>query len=130
MTWFEAYLLWNLDAIWGVATLFAVFSTILAIILWVFRTGIEPESDSGVAIKMVKLWSMVTLIVCLVSLPLAVFLPKTEQVLKIIATKKGVDAIQSDTAAKYLGEVNKTITNGLKVLNQEIEKKLDKKEAK
>jgi len=50
--------------------------------------------------------------------------------LKIIATKKGIDAAQSDIAAKHLGEVDKIIANGLKVLNQKIEKKLDEKEAK
>jgi hypothetical protein len=61
---------------------------------------------------------------------LLVIVPSTAEVFKIIATKKGVDAIQSDTGTQYLNETDKAIRNGLKVLNQEIEKKLDKKEDK
>jgi Na+/pantothenate symporter len=68
------------------------------------------------------------IIVAIISAVTAVFIPSTDTVIKIIATKKGVDAIQSDTAVKYLSEADKAVTNGMKVLNQEIAKKLDKKE--
>jgi hypothetical protein len=57
----------------------------------------------------------------------SVITPTTERFLKIIATKKGIDAIKSETGVKYIYETDKLITNGLKVLNEKIENKLEKK---
>lgn len=129
MTWFEAYMLWRLDAIQGLCIGVVIACGVYHIIGWMAYSIEHDYMEDETKATLVK-WFKRSAIVCAVCVLLIAIIPSTTELMKIIATKKGVDAIQSDTAAKYLGEVDKTITNGLKVLNQEIEKKLDKKGSK
>ncbi len=149
MTWFEAYMLWSIGNI-GIVFLVSGFAGLAWFVVCILMRASQldfadiyadsayKEGKEKYARHMVKadMWtgfikkSLKFLPVIVIVLTIGFLIPSTNTLLKIIATKKGVDAIQSDTAAKYLGEVDKTITNGLKVLNQEIEKKLDKKVTK
>ncbi len=121
MTWFEAYMLWNLDNLLGLCLFTGLISAGVTIFLIITRVAAEIDPP----------WKCVIPCGILAVLCFVVFLltPRTETLLKIIATKKGVDAIQSDTGTQYLNETDKAIRNGLKLLNETIEKKLDKKEA-
>lgn len=143
MTWFEAYMLWNIGSIMiifipvvAVSCLGVVVFTIIFFDKAHDVSRYEEDSESG-WYKTALYWKSFSckglklcIPVAVLSILILAIIPSTETIFKIIATKKGIDAIQSDTASKYFGEMDKAVTNGMKVLNQEIEKKLDKKEKK
>ena len=89
--------------------------------LWDINHGFNREAPH-------KKIFIVLIAMALISIVMTVFIPSTDTVIKIIVTKKGVDALQSDTALKYLSETDKVVTNGMKLLNKTIEKNLGKKE--
>jgi hypothetical protein len=129
MSWFEAYMLWRLDTI--NATLIALIAAcgFHHMIGWLVY-GLEGYDMEEATKTTMKKWFVRSGVIAGICAVLLVIVPSTTEVFKIIATKKGVDAIQSDTTAKYLSDADKAITNGMKLLNQEIEKKLDKKVSK
>jgi len=142
MSYFEAYLLWTMGTISGVfGILGAVFliGGLVCLINYLchklnktrWKSYGPDDCDYCEACDGVKRWKPWLKISCQMFFPIAVILfifatliPNTPTVLKIIATKKGVDAVQSDTFTGYLEESGKVIDNSLKLLNQEIEKKI------
>jgi hypothetical protein len=128
MSYFEAYLLWQLNYIQGLFVALSILSGIAVLILFVITVIVTCEDDAEEARGLLT-WLKRCLWVFVPVLMLSIFIPSTENVLKIIATKKGVDAIQSQTFTSYIDQSAKIVDNSLKLFNQEIEKKLDKKEA-
>ena len=149
MSWFEAYMLWNLGVIGKLFITLAILGTgwlVVCVVLWVNQLDYASIYEDSTYEDGKRKFTKHTLIanrwqgyakrtlkfipVIIILFIVGVLTPPTETLLKIIATKKGIDVIQSDTGTKYLNEVDKAVSNGLKVLNREIEKKLDKKEVK
>jgi len=148
MTYFEAYLLWNIGTIggWFIGLGVALIIVVVGVLIYyticksnmdIYSSWGERDKDYLKAKHNVETLRKPISLMLKVFLPCAVLLlicgslvPNTTTVLKIIATKKGVDAIQSQTFQGYVDESASIVDNGLKLLNQEIEKKLNKKEAK
>jgi hypothetical protein len=128
MSYFEAYLLWQLNYIQGLFVGLSILSGIAVLIFFVMTVIVTCEDGADEA-EPWRDWLKRCLWVLVPVLILSIVIPSTETVLKIIATKKGVDAIQSQTFTGYIDQSAKVVDNSLKLLNQEIERKLEKKEA-
>jgi hypothetical protein len=96
---------------------------------WVFSYADEGEEENEGKIAMRykrfkrSLWFLPLAVIMWIS---ATFVPSTETTLKIIATKKGADAAKFQTVQGSVDELTKIVDNGLKFLNQTIEKELNK----
>jgi len=136
MSWLESYIIWNIDSIkllFEVIAGVTIAAIMLAICIYLYAISAElpltPESEAERLIY--KRFSKKMFIICIfpfiLSFLSAILIPTSDTLIKIIITKKGIDVVQSETAKNYFGEIDKTVSNTLKLLNQEVEKNLEKK---
>lgn len=143
MSWFEAYLLWSLNSFIAFSVILGAVSVLTFLMAYVLPFGCYAETVPDAAKKNYDGYQKdydeyqrrrkIVFRAMYILLPLmalcwlvAAVTPSTETVLKIIATKKGVDAVQSQTFQGYVDKSAAVIDNSLKLLNQTIEKRLDK----
>lgn len=132
MTWFESYLLWSITSFKGLLIGLGLTGVVFVIISWL-NYAMDCDFDDRKDKKRISFCSHCTKLILPFAIPiliLGIMIPNTTTLLKIIATKKGVDAVQTQTFQGYVDKSATVIDNSLKFLNQEIEKKLDKKEVK
>lgn len=127
MSWTEAYLLWNLGnakLLFGLAAgTIGVFIFINWVIVGAIYMSYDETSETlpraWKNTKKVLVWGIVALFISL-------FIPSTETMLKIVATKKGVDAIQSNAVQGYVNKSASIVDHSLELLDKTITEKLTK----
>jgi len=128
MTWFEAYLLWSVTSFKIVLSILGSVGLLFVGISWFFVALVYDLQPVKNRISFCSRWTKRILPLAIPILVLGIIIPDTTTLLKIIATKRGVDAVQSQTIQGYVDKSAAVIDNSLKLLNQEIEKKLNNKE--
>lgn len=151
MTYFESYLLWNLGSFsgfFGILILLLITLSFVSAIpywSWLSNTYYSDRTKEGdryyntyiekrKKVRKVCIKCLIGIICCLF---LITIIPNTETVFKIVATKKGVDALQSKEMTKVLEragttatKVNDVVDNSLNLLNEVIESKMKNKPVK
>lgn len=140
MTWFEAYMLWKLGAVTNILAISGGLLTAYCVIDWIIY-GIEQESvayhSSGEerneakaiadkALSRAKKVSAVFFPIAIFLWFIAVLVPSTTELLKIVATKKGVEILQSERVGRVGEKAGDIVENAMKLLNQTIEDKLNR----
>ena len=124
MSWFEAYLLWRLDAIQGICVSIAIlFSTLVVCCIAGYIICESTSIDDDFSEKSQrtykrysqkwKKYRRISLIIFIPFLLLSLLVPSTSTVFKIVATKYGADALTSKTFDQYMGKPQKRLTTGL-----------------
>jgi len=126
MSGLEAYLLLMFSAIHNLFLAFCLLFGALFVGLRIVYAATRSQFDASGDPQRVNKGTKGLLISFLIFLILTVLTPTSETIIKMVLTKKGMDALQTQEFSQFVEEGSSFFDKSLKLLDLEIERRLEK----